>query len=131
MEAARLYISMIRLFSYFACLILLVGCADNRPVSGPYPEQGLATWYTAKLTASGERFDGDSLTCAMRKRGFGGYYRVCNVKNNKCVTVRHNNFGPSLKKFKEGRIIDLSKAAFSSIAELEEGVIKVAVVEMK
>ncbi len=114
----------------FICFILICGCANNEPVRWPYPQQGLASWYSAKLTASGERFDGNALTCAMRKTDFGKYYKVCNLTNNKCVIVRHNNFGPSYRKFSEGRIIDLSKAAFSNIADLKEGVIKVTVVEV-
>lgn len=108
-------------------LIVLSGCRDNTPVKGAYPQRGLASWYVSGHTATGEKYDADSLTCAMRRRDFGGYYMVCNDNNNKCVVVRHNNFGPSRKKFNEGRIIDLSRAAFASIAELDEGLIRVTV----
>lgn len=114
----------------FFCLIFISGCsADNRAVAGSYPSEGLATWYTAKHTAIGEKFDDKTLSCAMRKRDFGKYYKVCNVENNKCVIVRHNNFGPSLRMFNKGRIIDLSRAAFSGIADLKEGVIKIILSE--
>ena len=112
---------------YILGLIIFTGCQDNLPVRGAYPQEGLASWYVSAHTATGERYDADSLTCAMRKRDFGKYYMVCNPRNNKCVVVRHNNFGPSRKKFKEGRIIDLSKAAFSSIADLDEGLVRVTV----
>lgn len=107
--------------------VMLSGCQDNAPVKGAYPQKGLASWYVSAHTATAERYDADALTCAMRKRDFGKYYMVCNTGNNKCVVVRHNNFGPSRKRFNEGRIIDLSKAAFSSIAELDEGLIRVTV----
>lgn len=111
----------------FLFFLLISGCDDNRPVAGSYPTKGLATWYTAKITATGEKFDDREFTCAIRKNDFGKYYKVCNVENNKCVVARHNNFGPSFGMFKRGRIIDLSKAAFSNIADLKEGVIKVTV----
>ncbi len=117
-------------------LVLLVltlslgGCADNKPVTEPYPKIGMASWYSAKRTATGERFDRHDLTCAMRKTGFGKYHRVCNTANNKCVAVRHNNFGPAKYLYARGRIIDLSEAAFFRIADLKDGIIKVTIEEI-
>jgi len=107
----------------------LSACADNTPVAGPYPKTGMASWYSARITATGERFDDNDLICALRKKDFGKHYKVCNTANNKCVAVRHNNFGPSKYFYNQGRIIDLSKAAFSQIADLEEGIIEVTIVE--
>jgi rare lipoprotein A (peptidoglycan hydrolase) len=46
------------------------------------------------------------------------------------VVVRHNNFGPSKYFYDQGRIIDLSRAAFLRIADLEEGIINVSVDEV-
>lgn len=82
-------------------------------------------------TASGEAYDEDGLTCAMRRRDFGKYYKVTNVANGKSVVVRHNDYGPNKKLHDSGRIIDLSKGAFSRIAELRQGVITVTVKEVK
>lgn len=114
-------------------VILLVlfsaACADNTPVIGPYPKMGMASWYFAKITATGEKFNDNDLTCAIRKKDFGRYFKVCNLANGKCVTVRHNNFGPSKRFYDEGRIIDLSKLAFSRIADLQDGIIKVTIEE--
>jgi rare lipoprotein A len=110
-------------------LLFLTACADNTPVIGPYPKVGMASWYSAKVTATGEKFDDNDLTCAMRKSDFGKRYKICNTANNKCVIVRHNNFGPSKRFYDQGRIIDLSKAAFFRIADLEEGIAKVTIEE--
>jgi len=110
-------------------VVFLAACADNNPVIGIYPKTGKASWYFAKITATGEKFDSNDLTCAMRKTDFGKRYKVCNIANNKCVTVRQNNFGPSKYFYDQGRIIDLSKAAFSRIADFDEGVIKVIIGE--
>jgi rare lipoprotein A len=63
----------------------------------------------------------------MRKREFGKYYLVCNLENNKCVEVRHNDFGPAFYFFTRGRIIDLSRDAFDKIANLEKGLIRVRI----
>lgn len=114
----------------FIILALLFGCADNQPVIGVYPTQGKASWYTARRTASGEKFNQHAFSCAMRKFEFGKHYRVCNLANNKCVAVRHNDFGPSKGVYLSGRIIDLSKLAFSQIADLKEGIIEVTVNEI-
>ncbi len=111
------------------CLFSLCGCNDNIPVYGVYPKAGLASWYVSKHTASGEAYKESMFSCALRRRDFGRYYRVCNLANNRCVVVRHNNFGPSRAMFNKGRIIDLSREAFAKIADLENGVIKVSVEE--
>lgn len=111
------------------CSFYLCGCSDNIPVYGAYPKTGLASWYVSKHTASGEAYRDNLFSCALRKRGFGKYYEVCNLDNNRCVVVRHNNFGPSRAMFNKGRVIDLSKEAFLRIADLEDGVIRVSVEE--
>lgn len=97
------------------------------PKTDIYPKMGLATWYTAEFTSAGEMFKDDDLTCAMRQEQYGKFFTVCNISNNKCVKVRQNDFGPAKELFEEGRIIDLSKGAFSRIAALEEGVIEVRI----
>ena len=124
MTNALKFIAVIGVF-VISCMFSLYGCNDDIPVYGAYPKTGLASWYTSKHTASGEAYNEKPLSCALRKRDFGKYYRVCNLENNKCVVVRHNNFGPSRAMFNKGRIIDLSREAFLRIADLEDGVIRV------
>jgi len=82
-------------------------------------------------TASGERFNENDLTCALRSRDFGGLYRVTNLKNGKSVVVRHNDYGPNKKLHAKGRIIDLSRGAFLRLAPLSDGVIPVKVERIK
>ena len=81
-------------------------------------------------TASGERFDENDLTCAMRRRDWGTKFKVTNLANGKSVIVRLNDFGPNKRLHDNGRIIDLSKGAFQSIADLSKGVINVRVEEV-
>ena len=54
---------------------------------------------------------------------FGTKVKVINKKNGKSVIVIINDRGPFVK----GRIIDLSGAAFSSIANFDDGVIDVII----
>ena len=111
------------------CLVLLAGCADDQSVKGAYPKTGLASWYDPSLSCP-ELFKKWGVTCAMRKTDYGKYYRVCNLASNKCVFVRHNDFGPTCLMYRKRRIIDLSKSAFRKIAELDQGLISVAISEV-
>ena len=98
---------------------------------------GTASWYSTEscqregtsgtVTASGEAYDEDALTCASWDYPFGTMLLVLNRDNNKSVIVRVTDRGPSKRLVKRGRIIDLSKGAFSRIAELDQGVIRVTV----
>lgn len=115
--------------SLILAVLFLAACADNTPVSGPYPKTGIASWYSSKITSTGEKFNSNDLTCSIRKNDFGKYYKVCNIANDKCVTVRHNDFGPSKSFYDRGRIIDLSQAAFSRIADPQDGIIRVTIEE--
>ena len=93
----------------------------------PYYQRGLASYYGKgfqnKKTASGERFNLHSLTAAHKSLPFGTKVVVKNVRNGKTVKVRINDRGPFVK----GRIIDLSRAAFSQIASLDEGLARVEI----
>ena len=91
--------------------------------------EGLASWYGGgeklnKYTASGEVFDPEALTCAIWNPPFGTYLRVTNPVNGYSVLVRVNDRGPALRL---NRLIDLSRRAFSEIAPLKKGLIKVEV----
>jgi len=83
------------------------------------------------FTASGERFNENDLTCAMRSREWGKMLKVTNLANGKSVIVRLNDFGPNKTLHDKGRIIDLSKGAFEQIADLRTGVINVKVEVIK
>jgi len=114
-------------------LVIFIGTARAEQVC-------TASYYTFKscraegtsgvFTASGERFDENALTCAMRSRAWGRFYKVTNLDNGKSVIVRHNDFGPNKKLHEKGRIIDLSKGAFEKIADLKKGIIRVKVEEV-
>jgi rare lipoprotein A len=79
--------------------------------------------YQNRKTASGERLNQGSKTAAHKKLPFGTIVKVTNIKNGKRVTVKINDRGPFVK----GRIIDLTRSAFSSIGDLRSGVIDVKI----
>jgi rare lipoprotein A len=92
-----------------------------------YRESGKASYYAMKYqnrkTASGERLNQWSKTAAHKKLPFGTIVKVTNIKNGKSVVVKINDRGPFVK----GRIIDLTRLAFSSIGDLDSGIINVEI----
>ena len=105
-------------------LLLVAGTASA--------EIGKASFYTVKssglVTANGERYNEDAFTCASLDYKFNTLLKVTNIENGKVVIVRVNDTG-GFKKY--GRIIDLSKGAFSQIANLRQGIIKVKIEVIK
>lgn len=87
---------------------------------------GTATYYGnfhhGRKTASGEIYDSNAFTCAADpKFRFGDLLEITNMTNGKSVIVKVNDRGGAIKNNK----IDLSVAAFKSIAKLSVGIIKI------
>ena len=120
----------------FVCLLTVGGCANSgnteltkRPVLSHkhHTEYGKASYYANKYqgrkTSSGQRFDQNKPTAAHRTLPFGTKVKVTNLANSKSVVVAVNDRGP----FTKGRVIDLSRSAFSAIGNTASGVLKVKV----
>lgn len=88
-------------------------------------QAGTASFYGEKWngrrTSNGEVFNTRLLTAAHRTLPFGTLVRVTNQANGKSVVVRINDRGP----FKQGRVIDLTKAAFEAIESVQRGLTRV------
>jgi len=99
-------------------------------------QYGTASWYGNEsicwqwegYTKNGEMFDETKMTCAViNKDLMNRWYKVTNIINGKSVKVWANDTGAFEKL---GRIVDLSKAAFAKIANLDEGLVEVKVVDL-
>ncbi len=77
--------------------------------------------FNGRKTASGEIFDNSKFTAANRTLPFGTNIKVTNLDNGKEVVVRINDRGP----FHSSRALDISKAAFDAIGDIEDGTIPV------
>ena len=93
----------------------------------------IASWYGGgeklnKHTANGEVFNPDFLTCASWDYSFNTKLKVTNISTGKSVIVRVNDRGPNKRL---GRAIDLTKRAFSKIANTKEGLITVKIEKVK
>src|SRR5262245_28256848 len=115
MSKMRTNIVTVGLFSAAALLPLSAANAD---------QTGHASWYALhSRTASGEMMDPSAMTAAHPSLPFGTRVLVKNLTNGKSVEVRINDRGP----FIGGRIIDVSKAAASTLGMIGSGVAKVTV----
>lgn len=69
-------------------------------------ETGIASYYhEGRLTANGERFRPDGMTCAHRSQPFGAILRV--TLRGRSIECRTNDRGPWIR----GRIVDLSRGS--------------------
>jgi rare lipoprotein A len=99
--------------------------------SDPIIQIGQASWYSRqspginKYTANNEIFDDSDLTAAMWDVPFNQRVRVTNLENGKSVIVRVNDRGPHRRFVEEGRLIDLTRQAFATIASLDRGLIEI------
>lgn len=108
-----------------------------------YPKKfaGKASYYTVKsaksegtsgvLTASGETFDEQALTCALRRRDWGKKFLVTNKKNGLSVVVRNNDYGPGNGPTAKGVVIDLTPAGFAALGAGKAGMLEVTVEELE
>jgi len=117
--------------SFVLILSAISGCSTVQYKTDPtligFTEHGVASFYSLKYqfrkTSSGERFNQLALTAAHRTLPFGTKVLVINLENTRSVIVKVNDRGP----FIDGRIIDLTRYAFSKIGDTEKGLIKVKI----
>jgi rare lipoprotein A len=118
-----------------AIAALAVLCFSLLTCESQIPTNGLASYYGFELagrkTASGETFNPRAFTCASWYYRFGTILRVRTSTGGipKWTYVRVNDRGPS-KRFPL-RIIDLSQASFSALANTNLGLIRVTVEVVK
>lgn len=127
------YLRVVFVFGLFIAMLSLIdGCSiHEKPFQQAnlcaYKKVGMASYYGKKFqsrkTASGEKFNKNLMTAAHRTLPFGTHVLVTNVNNGKSVKVKINDRGPFRKK----RIIDLSKAAFAKIEDVNKGFTKVKI----
>ncbi|WP_290860954.1 septal ring lytic transglycosylase RlpA family protein [Hamadaea sp.] len=82
---------------------------------------GASFYDEPQQTANGETFDPDALTAASKTIAFDTRVRVTSLDTGKSVVVRINDRGP----YVSGRCLDLSRAAFDVIDDLDKGSVRV------
>jgi rare lipoprotein A len=95
-------------------------------------EEGVASWYEIKCnggthTASGIPLNNNAMTAAHKTLKMGTKVQVTSLDTGKSVTVTITDRGPYIK----GRIIDLTKGAFSKIRNTHKGLTKVKIKILK
>lgn len=81
--------------------------------------------FEGRKTANGEIFSNSKLTAAYNQVPLGSIVEVTNLSNNKSIIVKVND------RCGINSRIDLSKKAFTTIANKEKGIIKVTIKKIK
>ena len=113
--------------------------ATQLSLSRPTTQVGHAAWYAedhrGRLMANGQRFDPDKLTAASWFYPLGTRVlvtlkadpKVLNPQPPRTILVTITDRGPHNRLVQGGRIIDLSRAVFRHLADLDLGLIEVTV----
>lgn len=94
------------------------------PLADPsgYVATGTASWYGndfhGRLTANGEIFAGNAISCASPVLPLPSYVRVTNLDNGRSVVCRVNDRGP----YMHGRVMDLSYRTAEILGYANKGV---------
>lgn len=126
--------------TYFMILISLFILSVPAYPNTKQIQIGYASWYSyescrkegtsGRFTASGKRFNENDYTCAIWDKKFGTMLKITNLNSGASILVVVTDRGPAKRLARQGRIIDLSKAAFAKVADLRTGIIKVKVEEI-
>lgn len=113
--------AVFRFLLFLSVVAFLASCATGRIGREGYMGHAVVSWYGpgfhGKLTASGERYDMDALTCAHKTLPFGTRLKLTNVRNGRSAVVVVNDRGP----FVRGRSIDVSRKAARRLGIIGEG----------
>src|ERR1043166_9252010 len=106
----------------------------NAALADVRPTEGVASWYgedhRGRLMANGKRFNPDKLTAASWFYPLGTKVRVTLKEENKAprsVLVTITDRGPAKDLVRDGRIIDLTHAAFKRLGRPARGLVPVMV----
>lgn len=113
--------------------VIVLASAISRAAEAP-ATTGIASWYgeehRGKLMANGRKFDPDQITAASWFYPLGAKVRVTvvsSIPHAPSVVVTITDRGPAKNFVSNGRIIDLSRAAFQAIADTDMGLVNVTV----
>jgi len=134
-------LSVVTLMSIIIVLVYSLGVIVGEHLENKEPTNytiGKVSWYGGgedlgeeilnDKTATGEKFDHTAYTCASYLYLPNTMLKVTNIENGKSVVVRVNDLGPRKDL---GRAVDLTRTAFQQIADLNDGIITVKIVNLK
>lgn len=97
----------------------------------------MASWYgdecAGKPMANGRPFDPSAMTCASWDWPLCTRLKITRTEEvrlrclDRSVTVVVTDRGPAKRLYRQGRKIDLSRAAFARIADLSHGLVRVRI----
>lgn len=112
---------------HFALVTTAAPAAENTSILET--QKGKATYYGKRFhgrkTASGETFHSEHAVAAHPTWPFGTLVRVTNLANDRTLTVRIIDRGPSKSRQRKGIIIDVSRGSAKVLGFIKQGVTRV------
>ena len=122
MKAVLLFILIFLVFFIFVAIWIDELWAET---ASYYTVESCKREGTSGVMANGEPLNDEGLTCASWDFDFGTILMVTNLDNGLSTRVEVTDRGPNKRLYNKGRTIDLSKKAFSEIADLKQGIIQI------
>jgi hypothetical protein len=101
--------------------------AMTKEILGTRDQIGIASHFADWNTASGKHIYPWTIGCASWFYPLGSYLKVTNLKTGKTIRCEVIDRGPSKSLVVQGRIIDLTTAAFAKICNTDVGLVRVKV----
>ena len=130
MHNPKIFISAVILYSLFFFGMVIACQAGGQPTASWYSVDSCLREGGSGIMANGDPLNDSAFTAASWNYPFGTMVEVQNINNGKTVLVEITDRGPAKSLYYQGRLIDLSKAAFQAIADLRTGVIPITVREV-
>ena len=111
----------------FSILIITQNAQAQTVTSSFYTIESAQKSGDLGIMANGKKMINNDLTCASWDYPFNTVLKITNLKNGKAVFVTVTDRGPAKRLYNKGRKIDLSIGAFSQIADIKEGIIKIKI----
>ena len=127
---AVILIPAVILFTLVFYAVSLAVCEGSNFSASWYSHESCIKEGGSGKMANGEILDDTRLTAASWDYPFGTRLSVTNLINGKTVVVEVTDRGPSKRLYREGRVLDLSMAAFEALDDLQRGVIPVGIERM-
>lgn len=126
----KVFIPAVIVFTFVFYAVAISICRGSNLTASWYSYESCIKEGSLGVMANGKVLDDSRFTAASWDYDFGTRLQITNLNNRKTVVVEITDRGPSKRLYRQGRVLDLSMAAFKALAPLKDGVIPVSIERM-
>ncbi len=121
------FIPAVLIFTFIFYGVALTSCYGQPLTASWYSVESCKREGTSGIMANGEELNDENYTAASWDYRFGTLVKVTNLENGRQIVVTITDRGPNKRLYRQGRVLDLSMAAFKVLSDLRTGVIPVTI----